>query len=65
MIFKSIKIGMCIGLGAWSALNTYIAVNGFTKYFIKKFIASAEKKSEKEEKQSAGVGGNFTYKDED
>lgn len=65
MIFKSIKIGMCIGLGIWTALNTYITVNGFTKYFIKKFIASGEKKSEKEEKQSAGVGGNFTYKDED
>lgn len=65
MIFKSIKIGMCIGLGAWSAFVTYGVVNGFTNYFAKKFIASEKKKAEKEEKQSAGVGGNFTYKDED
>lgn len=61
MIFKSIKIGMCIGLGTCSAMITYGAVNGFVMYFVKKMMD----KKEKEEKKSAGPGGNFTYKDED
>lgn len=63
MIFRAIKYGLCIGIGAWTALNTYIVVNGFVKYFIKKFIASGEKKSENENKPEEKKEDTFTYKD--
>ena len=64
MIFKAIKIGVCIGLGIWSVINSYIFVNGVAKYLIKKFIAAAEKKSENEHNPEEKKGDTFTYKDD-